>query len=338
MQPLDELDEAWQVGPAGARLEAVRAAALRLRARLRGLPTVTRVRTADLVTLPYPTRFGLGGAARSLVPLVRMTNRMQIVTFRAPWDDGQVRRLLVNPSDHERNRVTPFFRRLGARVPRQLEPLFVTVHDDVPGRLAEAGLRGDEIDYVTFDHLHTQDLRRLLGEWCPRARLLVMRPEREIFARLHPLQRDWYVDGALDGIAPDRIVILDRDVLVGEGVALVRTPGHTIGNHSIVLHTDRGLWVISENGIACDNYAPEKSAIAGVARHARATGVEVVLNANTRELSLEQYTSMVLEKTLADPCPDGSGFVQHFPSSELAASALAPGVGPTYRHGAITHG
>jgi hypothetical protein len=47
---------------------------------------------------------------------------------------------------------------------------------------------------------------------------------------------------------------------------------------------------------------------------------------------------MVLEKTLADACPDGSGFVQHFPSSELTASPILPGLEATYVHKAITHG
>ena len=80
------------------------------------------------------------------------------------------------------------------------------------------------------------------------------------------------------------------------------------------------------------------SRIRGLARHARDTGVEVILNANTREGTLDQYTSMVLEKTLADPVPDRPELPQHFSSSELVPHVLAPGVAPTYTHGAITHG
>src|SRR5204863_2958385 len=96
----------------------------------------------------------------------------------------------------------------------------------------------------------------------------------------------------------------DGDYTIGRGFAIVRTPGHTIGNHTLVVVTDRGAWTISENGIAVDAYAPGISRIGGVARHARDQGVEVILNANTREHSLDQYTSMVLEKTLADPVAD----------------------------------
>jgi glyoxylase-like metal-dependent hydrolase (beta-lactamase superfamily II) len=334
-RPLDALAAAWRVTPAGARLEAVRRAALALKETLHAGAQVKSVRTYDLITLPYPTRYGLGDAARSILPFLMITNRMQLVTVAT--SEG-VKRVLVNPSDHERDQETPFFKRLAAGSPKWAQRLIAKRHSTVPERLAEAGVRGEQIDYVTFDHLHTQDLRRVLGEWCPRARLIVQREELDIFERLHPLQSDWYIAEAIAGIARERFVVLDGDVLVGDGLALVRTPGHTFGNHSIVLMTDRGVWTISENGVSCDNWSPEKSAIGGLAGHARSRGVEVILNANTRESSLEQYTSMILEKTLADPCPDGSGFAQHFPSSELTASALLPGLTATYLHRSITHG
>jgi hypothetical protein len=333
MIALKELDEAWRTSPAGLRLEAVRAGARRLRERLHQGKRVLSVRTYDLITLPYPTRYGLGDAQRSILPYLMITNRMQVVSFQT--DEG-VRRMLVNPSDHERDAETPFFKRIAGRMPDFVNQLVARRHSDVPGRLHEIGLRGDQIDYITFDHLHTQDLRRLMLEWCPRAKLLVQKAELAIFERLHPLQNDWYVADALLGIPSERIVVLDGDVQLGEGIALVRTPGHTAGNHSIVLHTDRGLWAISENGVSCDNYSPERSELGGLASHARATGVEVILNANTREQSLEQYTSMVLEKALVDIGPDG--WPQVFNSSELTAHALLPGLTPTYAHKEISHG
>lgn len=333
MTPLHEMDDAWAVDPAGPRLEAVRAAAARLRARLKAGPRAKSVRTFDLITLPYPTRFGLGGAARTAAPFLMMTNRMQLVTF---VEDGVTRRMLVNPSDHERNEETPFFARLRDQAPSFLNKMIARRHATVPQRLDEAGVRGDAIDYVTFDHLHTQDLRRLLLDWCPRAKLLVMAAELAIFERLHPLQRDWYIADALAGVPTGRLVPLDSDVLVGDGVALVRTPGHTAGNHSIVLHTDGGLWTVSENGVAIDNWQPDRSEIAGVAKTAAATGAEVILNGNTREQTLEQYTSMVLEKALADTNADG--WKQCFSSSELTPSLLAPGLKATFVHREIRQG
>jgi hypothetical protein len=333
---LSELHEAWRTRSAGARLDAIRAAAPKLRERLSRDRAVRSIRTCDLVTLPYPTRYGLCDAHRSLMPYLMITNRMQLVSFES--DEG-IKRLLVNPSDHERNEVgTPFFARLSRSMPKFVGKLVATRHSTVAARLAELGVAGAQIDYVTFDHLHTQDLRRVLGEWCPRAKLIVQRDELEIFASLHPLQRDWYCADAIAGIAPERFIVLDGDVRLGEGVAIVRTPGHTIGNHTIVLKSASGLWTVSENGVCVDNYWPEKSEIGGLAGFARATGCEIVLNANTREHSLDQFTSMVLEKALADPCADGSGYAQVFSSSELTPSALAPGLAPSYAHKAISSG
>src|SRR5262249_19072562 len=132
--------------------------------------------------------------------------------------------------------------------------------------------------------------------------------------------------------------IVDGDLLLGRGVALVRTPGHTVGNWSLVLHTETGLWAVSENGVACDAYAPRASGIGGVKRTAGAAGEEAQLNHETPVGPHEQYTSMLLERLLVDRCQANPEFYQHFPSSELVSSPLAPGLSPTYRHGAITSG
>jgi hypothetical protein len=166
----------------------------------------------------------------------------------------------------------------------------------------------------------------------------VQRAELRTLESPHPLQARWYVRDGVRGVARDRLLVIDGDYLIGGGLALVRTPGHTDGNHSAVLHTDRGLWTVSENGIAPECYAPLASEIPGVRRFAREQETEFILNANTREDTLEQYTSMALEKALADPSQERPEFPQCFPSSELVASRLAPGVRPTFSHGLITSG
>ena len=65
-----------------------------------------------------------------------------------------------------------------------------------------------------------------------------------------------------------------------------------MGNQYLVLNTEKGIYVVSENGISADNYSPLESEIAGVRKHARATGVEVILNDNTLESPMDQYTSI----------------------------------------------
>jgi hypothetical protein len=335
---LTELDEVYRETTPGARLRGIRRAAPRLRERIGGSGKVSWVRTYDLVTFPYPAKYALNGMALSPLPYVMMTNRMQIVRYQA---GGQTRTLLVNPSDYERGGEAPFFKKMSDKVGPFVTNHVLSVRYGLPEiHLANAGIRPDEIDFITFDHLHVQDVRGWIGPGgrFPRAKLLAQKEELETLADPTPLQVPWYVADGLAGVARDRIVALDGDVLLGPGLALVRTPGHTRGNHTIVLHTDDGLWTISENGVAVDAYNPRASRILGVARAARHWEAEVVLNANTRENTLDQYASMILEKSLADPCRRAPEWPQHFPSSELARHWMAPGLAATYSHGAITHG
>jgi hypothetical protein len=346
---LTEMDTAWAIADAGARHRAVRDRAAALKAHIADAGPAVCVRTYSLITFPYPSAFGLEGAALSPAPFVMMTNRMQLVQVRA---GESLINILVNPSDPERSLAAPFFARQIERFGEFLSRrVLSTLHGRVDRALSEWGLAAEDIDYITFDHLHVQDVRGLLGTTAPEpgaaaptqallpnAKLLAQRAELATLARPHPLQATWYVADGLRDVPADKIVALDGDYLIGAGFALVRTPGHTIGNHSPAVVTDSGLWTISENGIAVDCYAPEHSHIRGLCRYARTQEVEVILNANTREHTLDQYTSMVLEKALADPCPDRPEFPQHFSSSELTASKLAPGLAPTYTHGAITSG
>jgi hypothetical protein len=339
---LGELDPAWAVRGAGARLDAVRRAGRRLRDRILAGGAARCVRTADVATFPYPTRYGFQGAASSPVPYLFMRNRVHLVQVAA---GGRTVTILVNPTDAVRSARAPFFARMAERYGKLATKLMSSANAPIEDTLRSWAVAPEAVDYVTFDHLHVQDVRGLLAPAAPggrallpNAKLLAQRAELETLAALHPLQVEWYIPACLAGVPADRIVALDGDYAIGGGFALVRTPGHTGGNHSIVVVTDRGAWTISENGICVDAYAPGMSRIRGLARHARDTGVEVILNANTREGSLDQYTSMVLEKTLADAVPDRPELPQHFSSSELVPHPLAPGLSPTYTHGAITHG
>jgi len=334
---LPELDDAWAVRGSGARLDAVRRGARRLRDRILAAGRALAVRTADLATFPYPTRYGLQGVASSVLPYLFMRNRMQLVQVAS---QGRVVTILVNPTDPERSAKAPYFARLEERYGKLARSLLSKMHATIPAALASWSVAPEAVDYITYDHLHVQDVRGLIGPGglLPNARLLAQRAELDTLASIHPLQVEWYIPECIAGVAADRIVALDGDYALGAGFALVRTPGHTIGNHSPVVVTDRGAWTISENGISVDAYAPGTSRIRGVARHARDTGVEVILNANTREHSLDQYTSMVLEKMLADPCRSRPEFPQHLSSSEMVSHPLAPGLAPTLQHGNISHG
>ena len=336
--------------PPGAELEAIIEAAPDLKADIVTTGMPDGVATCDLVTLPYPTSFGLWRAAMAPTPFLFITNRMLVVQWTDPG--GRRRTLLWEPSDHERGEYTPYFARLAQRNPLPRSVL-ATVHGTVLGHLRALGIAPGDVDYIAFDHLHTQDPRRLLGTtrpapdlgspdaplapWFPNAVLVSQRREWETIRHLHPIQQPWYQPETFVDLPLDRLALIDGDVLLGPGVALVATPGHTAGNMSLVLNTDRGVWTSSENGVAAESWMPHASRIAGVRRFAVEWGQEVIMNANTLEFAAWQYDSMMLERLLADRAPD-SPFPQCFPSSELTRHRLAPGVKPTYTHTAIDHG
>jgi hypothetical protein len=277
-----------------------------------------------------------------------MTNRMLVVSYdevleRAGSQVETSRRILLfNPTDYERGMAAPFFRDLRARYGGVIsDRLLARRHGTVESHLGALGIGPDDVDYLAFDHLHVQDVRGWLGgkearAYFPRAKLLVFREEWEATRDLHPLQIPWYVADGTSGVPDDRVCFLEGATWLGKGLALIMTPGHTAGNMSLVFSTAAGVFVTSENGVATESYAPERSRIRGLARHARTMGVDVVMNGNTRENSLEQYTSMIVEKTLARR-PEGEwpGFL---PSSELTASMLAPGLAPTFSHGDVSFG
>ncbi len=327
-----ELDDAWAIRGAGSRLDAVRRAGRALHDRIVAGGAAQTVRTADVATFPYPTKFGLQGVASAPMPYLFLRNRMHLVQVAA---SGRTVSILVNPTDAERSMAAPYFARLTKRFGHATQRILGKVHNTVKSALETWRIAPTAIDYVTFDHLHVQDLRGLLAPgiggraFLPNARLLVQRAELDTLARLHPLQAEWYIPECLAGVPADRIVALDGDYTIGSGFAIVRTPGHTAGNHTLVMVTARGAWTVSENGICLDAYVPGLSEIRGVAKHAREHDVECILNANTREASLDQYTSMVLEKTLASPMPDRPELPQHLASSELVAHVLAPTLRPT---------
>ncbi|WP_224368275.1 hypothetical protein [Hyalangium versicolor] len=329
---LPSLAEARTERVPGLRLQHLRRAALEAREAFTAGGPVAAVATCDLITFPYPAQFAFSGAALSPAPYVMMTNRMQVVQF---LDGGERRTLLFNPSDYERGQAAPFFRSLRERYGNFVsDKVMSTRHGSVQSHLAALGLTPEDVDYIAFDHLHVQDVRGWLGgegasAYFPRAKLLVQRTEWEGAKNLHPMQTVWYVPNGTAGVPEDRVILLDGDVWLGPGAAILYTPGHTLGNMSLAVATDREVFVVSENGVATESYTPLQSGIPGLRNFAEHMGLEVVLNGNTREHSLDQYSSMVVEKLFAGPSLVEGAYVNFHPSSLLATSILAPGLSPT---------
>jgi hypothetical protein len=343
LHALADLDQAWATSSAGPRLRAVRAAGERLRDRMAASSRVLCVRTLPLATLLYPTKYALWGSALSPAPYVVMTHRALLVQF---LQRGEPRTLLFNPSDVISARQTPYFRYMVDQLGEYLSyEVFTRVFDPLETQLSMMGLGPGDIDYVAFDHFHTQELRTLLGTQdggylprFPRATLLAPRAEWEAWDELHPLQRGWFLADGKRNVRTERVALTSRDLELGDGVYLIRTPGHTVGNQTLFVNTDTGIWGSSENGTTADAYSPLDSSIAGLARACRQRETDVVLNTNTPEWMADQYTSMILERTLVDRVRRAPAFVQMFPSSELTPSLLCPGVRPSMVHGKIESG
>lgn len=342
LKRIPDLDEAWAVSRHGPQLRAVRRIAERMRERFESGPRCVSVRTLPLSTLAYPTRYAFWAAAFAPAPFVMMTHRCVLVQFQ---QGGALKTLLFNPTDVEAAKATPFFARLIESIGTRVADMLAGKFDSLESQLARLGLAPEDIDYVAFDHFHTQDLRSLLGTAdgtrpprFPNAKLLAPRSEWEDWDDLHPFQKAWFVRDGKQGVRMDDVVLTQGDFVVGDGVMVLRTPGHTSGNQTLFLNTESGVWGISENGTCADNWSPLESRIKGLAFLCKKQDLDVVLNANTPEFGALQYTSMILERTIVDRVRRAPAFVQMFPSSEVTPSVLAPGLTPSLIHRAITHG
>ncbi|MCC2637580.1 MAG: hypothetical protein K0Q68_1299 [Moraxellaceae bacterium] len=332
MRAINDFDGARDHSQPLARLSEVRRRGEAFRERFLAEPQVAFYKSINLVRVPYPSWYAYTGVyAQSAYkfPFVHILNRLFVVQYRD--FDNVLRTLLFSPSDLEGNRETPFFKRLADMLPgpRQVQQLLAPIFRDVEQALGEIGLRPEQIDYISYDHLHTQDVRRWIGSdrepgFFPNAKLLVHRQEWASTLALLPCQADWYCPGGIAGLPADKVITFDSSVQLGAGVALLHTPGHTEGNHSLVARVADGIRVTSENGVGADAYAPQNSRINAVRRYAKATGMEVILNGNTLEGSNDQYISMVLEKTVAGPSRNPE-FPNCATSSECTPSWVTPG-------------
>jgi hypothetical protein len=309
-------------------------------------------RTRGANRFPWPKDYAFFRApVPDPITHVVLHNRIEIVRFR---QDGALKTLLFNPIIGELGLQAPGFARLsdmmieiGSQHPGLLEMPKSPIE-----RLAEVGLRAEDIDYVTFDHLHAQDLRPMLGTTEPvpgfsemayppmysNAVWLLQRRELEMFSSMHPIARPWFVLDALKTVRTEQLCVVDGDFELGEGVAFLFTPGHTAGNQSLVISSPGGVFTVSENGVAPDAYNPRASKIPGLREAAERDDWECIVNGNAIESLVEQYTSMVKEKSVADRSRQNPDFFNTYQSSQMIASPVAPGVEPAYEQDELDFG
>lgn len=301
------------------------------------------LQTFDLISIPYPVKSAFGNATSLINPFLYVTNRLMVVQFST---HAGTKTLLFSPSDLTANAKTPYFQRLSrlmGKFKNALQPLLTPVHNTVEQALDSIGLKPENIDFICYDHLHTQDLRKWLGcyeqeAYFPNAKLLVMHQEWEAVKDLLPVQNHWYCPDGIEGIDPNKIIPLHSSIMLGDSLALIQTPGHTQGSQSLVINSDQGILVCSQNGISVDNYSPQHSTIYGIADYVNENNMAVIPNGEQPELRIDQYISMVLEKTIADPHPLDKRFSYIMPSSELSARWQPFALAPTISFGEIQFG
>src|SRR5699024_10319179 len=237
-----EFEGVHDIWPRGERLDAIRAASQKFHDRFVAGPQVQAVKTFDIAEVPYPSRFAFQGYSLHANPFISIINRMMVIQFTG--FDGALKTLVWEPTVAQGSAEAPFYhaiQRMGRRL--KVERFFAEYLNDPDDVLPGLGLRNEDVDYVSFDHLHVQDVRMIMGstgviegESAPRAplfpaaKLLVHRKELGTFESMHPMQWAWYVERGMEGVPQDRLEVFDGDVELGEGVALLWTPGHTDGN------------------------------------------------------------------------------------------------------------
>jgi hypothetical protein len=334
------LEEARREASPGARQRALERAGQKLGDVLRAEPRVVSVRTLPTSAAPYPTRFAFNGSVPELVPggLLIIQNRSLLIQVQT---EAGLKNVLFNPTDGPANQATPFYRRLTESTPALLARAFTPAPNRCAAQLAALGLSCADIDVIAFDHFHTQDLRPLLGSGAfaarfPNAHLLAPRTEWQDWDDLPMLQRAWFVPEGKAGVPEERVVLFDADL--GEGLVLVRTPGHTRGNQTLFAHAERGVFGCSENGTCADNWAPRASRLPGLKRSAEQLDLDVMTNANTPESMVEQQCSMMLERAIVDRVHENRDFYQMFPSSEVSWNLMAPHIRPSHHFGEMKSG
>src|SRR3954465_6193402 len=162
IRPFHEFDEAHAMWPRGDRPAALREAAQEFRARFKEQGQLRAVRTIDLASAGYPTAFALAGAAKGLNPFVNIRNRLVIVQFED--FEGDLKILVWEPTIPEGSVEAPFYEQLLERYGETLAyKRFGKIFNSVDDGLRMCGLRREDVDFVSFDHLHVQDCRLLRG-------------------------------------------------------------------------------------------------------------------------------------------------------------------------------
>ena len=124
-------------------------------------------------------------------------------------------------------------------------PIWDHMRTDYPERLAAAGVRPEEVDYVFCTHMHVDHVgwntRLENGRFVPtfpNAKYLFHRTEWEHWkATEEEIQAEVVKDSLLPIVDAGLAEMVENDHVIEDGVRLLPTPGHTPGHCGLVLGT-----------------------------------------------------------------------------------------------------
>ena len=162
--------------------------------------------------------------------------------------------------------------------------------------LAGLGLKPEDIDIVIQTHLqwdHTGNTQK-----CKNAKVLVQEEELRFAYAPHPVLAPTYKKALFKGL---NFVVVKGQQEIAPGIELIPTPGHTPGNMSVAVNTEKGKAIIT--GFCClkENFGPPEGASEELIEVTPVVGPGIHLNA------VDGFESVLLVKGLADipiPCHD----------------------------------
>ena len=350
LEYVQEFKKLAHINPRKEKLEELKVCVDNFKKRFKQKGEIEAVETIDLISAAYPTAFAYAGAAIGLNPYVNILNRLVLVKFKD--FNGDTKLLAWEPTVRDGSANAPFYKQLLKKYGKFISyQIMTTQYNTLLAAIKKAGVEPEDIDYVTFDHLHVQDLRYLMGTTkpllgeneplkpiFPNAKFIFQKKEMDTLRSPHRMQWAWYVTECINDLDEKNLILIEGDVELGKGIALITTPGHTDGNHSLCINTPDGIWVSSENGVSIDSWFPEFSTIPGIKSYAKFYQREVILNSNTLEDSLDQYDSMIKEKLLADVNKRDPRFKNIQPSSEVGRFYRHYPVIPCFQMGGMNYG